>query len=202
MFLSHAPWESLIRRSRLIIFAGVVLAIVAAAVSLLFTLEYRADAQVLIMSKSRYGVDPYTAVKSSERVGENLLQVVKTNDFFLKVMNQPGYAIDKSRFENVSERVKRERWQKALSVSVVYGTGVLNVSAYNKNKASAEQLASAAAQALVDSGWEYVGGDVGFKLVNQAVATNYPVRPNLLLNAILGFVVGAVLMSILVLRRQ
>ncbi len=202
MFLHQAPMKILIRRFRLLFFAGLAVALLVSFVSLvLFPLEYRADAQVLIVSKSRYGVDPYTAIKSSERVGENLLQVVKTNDFFQKTMSQSGYTLDKSRFENVSERIKRERWQKTLNLSVVYGTGVLNISAFNKNKAQAEQLAGAAASALISSGWEYVGGDVSFKLVNEPVATRFPARPNLPVNAVLGFVVGFAFMSVLVLKR-
>jgi len=201
MFLHLAPLELLKRRFRLVLFAGLVVGILAVAVSLLFPLQYRADAQILIISKTRYGVDPYTAIKSAERVGENLVQVVKTNDFFSKTMSQAGYNIDKTPFENVTERVKRQRWQKALNVSVVYGTGVLNISAYNKDKGQAEQLAAAAANALTVSGWEYVGGDVGFKVVNEAVGTRFPVRPNLIINFVLGFVVGVILVLFFVLRR-
>lgn len=201
MFLTHSPYHLLQKRCRLLVFAGVLIGIAAVLASLIFPLEYRADAQVLVISKARYGVDPYTAVKSAERVGENLAQVTGSNDFFLKVMSQQGYDIDKSRFENVSERLKRKRWQKALDVSAVYGTGVLNVSAFSKDKAQAEQLAGAVSAAIVSAGWEYVGGDVGFKIVNEPVATRFPARPNLAVNFVLGFVIGAVLMAVVVLRR-
>lgn len=201
MFLHHSSVEILFRRYRLIVFAGIIVCVAAVAVSLIFPLEYRADAQVLVISKSRYGVDPYTAVKSAEQVGENLAQVVKTNDFFLKTMGQPGYDIDKSRFENASERLKRKYWQKAMDVSVVYGTGVLNVSAFNKDPRKAEQLAGAIATTLVSSGWEYVGGDVSFKIVDEPVATRFPARPNLLLNGILGLLVGIIAMAVFVSRR-
>ncbi len=202
MFLHRAPWEILIRRWRLLAFAGFIAALLAVLASLIFPWEYRADAQILIISKSRYGVDPYTAVKSAERVGENLAQVVGTNDFFNKVMSQSGYNLEQSRFTNVAERIKRKRWQKTVEASVVYGTGVLNVSAYHKDKIQAEQLAGAVATTLVSSGWEYVGGDVGFKIVNEPVATRFPARPNLLTNAILGFITGLLLMSVVIIRKE
>lgn len=83
-------------------------------VSLLFPLEYRADAQALIISKSRYGVDPYTVVKSAERVGENLVQVIGTKDFYDKVMLQTGYSIDRTKFDNVSEKELGENYGKKL----------------------------------------------------------------------------------------
>lgn len=202
MFLHHTPWQILKKHWRLIFSAGLAVAVVAVLASLIFPLEYRADAQVLVISKSRYGVDPYTAAKSAERIGENLSQIVKTNDFFNKVMAHGGYNLDKSRFENIAERIKRSRWQKAVDVSVVYGTGVLNVSAYSADKNQAVQLAGAISNALVSYGWEYVGGDAEMKIVNEPIVTRFPARPNLPLNAMLGFCLGIIAMSVGILSRN
>ncbi|KKQ27036.1 MAG: hypothetical protein US42_C0016G0021 [Candidatus Magasanikbacteria bacterium GW2011_GWC2_37_14] len=202
MFLEHSPAQVLRKHWRLVFFAGVILAILSFAILLVTPLEYRADAQILIISKSRYGIDPYTAVKSAERVGENLVQVVPTSDFYNKTMLQGSYKIDKTSFTNVSEKVRRKNWEKAVNASVIYGSGVINVSAYHKDKNNALALAGAAASALVGNGWEYVGGDVDFKIVNEPVVTDYPVRPNLPMNALAGFIIGAVLMSAVVLRKS
>lgn len=190
MFLQHPPLKVLMSFWKLILFAGIVAALVVGVVTALFPRQYRADAQVLIISQSRYGVDPYTAAKSAERVGENLVQVMGTNDFYQKVITQSNRQLDLSKFEKLSERAKRKLWQKTLDVSVVYGSSVLNVGAYNTNKEQAKEWAGAVVDVLSSKGWEYVGGDVIIKTVNDPVATNYPVRPNLLLNAFLGFVVG------------
>ena len=195
MFLERSPLKLLKKRWKVLVFAGLIVAVLSVAVSMLFPLQYRADAQVLIISKSRYGVDPYTVVKSAERVGENISQVAKTNDFFEKVMSQPGYSIDQGTFANLSERNKRKKWQKTVNTSVVYGTGVLNISAYHKNQTQAKQLAGAVASTLVSKGWEYIGGDVTIKVVNDAVVTKWPVKPNLAVNAILGFIVGVLVMA-------
>lgn len=202
MFLEHSPAQVLRKRWRLVVFSGALLAVLSLLILLFTPLEYRADAQILIISKSRYGIDPYTAVKSAERVGENLVQVVGTNDFFNKVMYQNNYNLDKSLYTNVSEKTKRKNWEKAVSASMVYGSGVLNISAYGKTKEIATQLAGASATALVAGGWEYVGGDVDFKIVNEPVVTDYPVRPNLPVNALAGFIIGVVLMSAVVLRKS
>jgi len=202
MFLEHSPAQILRKRWRLVVFSGVLLAVLSFTILLVVPLAYRADAQILIISKSRYGIDPYTAVKSAERVGENLVQVVGTNDFFNKVMYQSNYNLDKSLYTNVSEKNKRKNWEKSVSASMVYGSGVLNISAYGKTKDIATQLAGASAAALVAGGWEYVGGDVDFKIVNEPVVTDYPVRPNLPVNAVAGFIIGMVLMSAVVLRKS
>ncbi|HQF56908.1 MAG TPA: hypothetical protein PK831_00160 [Candidatus Magasanikbacteria bacterium] len=202
MFVDNSPLTILKKRYKFIIFSGLLIGTVALLVSLLFPLEYRADAQALIISKSRYGVDPYTVVKSAERVGENLVQVIGTSDFYNKVMLQAGYNIDRTKFDKLSERERRKLWQKTVKSSVVYGTGVVNVSAYDSNVNQAKQLAGATVDALAAKGWEYVGGDVTIKVVNQPVVTRFPVRPNIILNFAMGFVVGMVLSSLLVIKKK
>lgn len=202
MFLDNSPLVNLKRRYKFVVLIGFVVGIVSLLVSLLFPLEYRADAQALIISKSRYGVDPYTVVKSAERVGENLVQVIGTSDFYDKVMLQTGYNIDRTKFDSVSERARRKLWQKTVQSSVVYGTGVLNISAYSIDPNQAKQMAGATVDTLASKGWEYVGGDVTIKVVNQPVATRFPVRPNLALNFVMGFLVGGVLSSVLIIKNK
>mgnify|MGYP002639521432 CR=1 FL=1 len=202
MFVHSSPVVLLKKRWKLLFISGLILAISAGFFSLLLPLEYRADAQVYIISKSRYGVDPYTVVKSAERVGENLIQLTRTSDFYNKVMEQPGHDLDKSMFENVSERTKRKRWQKTVQTSVVYGTGVLNISAYNEDPDMAKKYAGATADTLAAQGWQYVGGDVTIKVVNEPVVSRFPMRPNVLLNAILGFILGILLSGVLIIKKN
>lgn len=180
---------------------GVMCGLGAILVTLLFPLEYRADAQVLIISKTRYGVDPYTVVKSAERVGENIAAVMRTDDFFNKVWEDADYKPDKTPFTSVPDRVKRKRWAKAIEPSVIYGTGVLTISGYGSTDRQAVAIAGAAANAIVAHGWEYVGGDVTLKVVNTPVATRFPVRPNAMMNGLLGFVAGAFLAAVVLARR-
>jgi capsular polysaccharide biosynthesis protein len=197
-----SPFQTLLRRSKIIILVGLIFAVVSVLATVIFPLEYRADTQLLIISRSRYGVDPYTTIKSAERIGENLAQIVKTNDFYNKVILAPQYALDLKRFENVSERAKRKLWQKTVEASVVYGTGVLNISTYHSDKEQAGVFAGAVGEALVVYGAEYVGGDVAIKVLNQPIITSLPVRPNILANAVLGALVGMIFMSIMVLRKD
>lgn len=206
MFLQSSPLKVLALRYKLIIFSGLVVGLGLVLLLLVLSwvkimpLEYRADAQVLIISQSRYGVDPYTAAKSAERVGENLVQVIGTSDFFQKVIAQ-NTALDVTRFVKLSERAKRQLWQKTLTANVVYGTGMLNISAFSKDSEQAKAWSLAAAQALSSKGWEYVGGDVVMKMVNDPIVTRFPVRPNLFLNGILGFVVGVLFAGLSVVRK-
>ncbi|MBI2437014.1 MAG: hypothetical protein HYV41_04725 [Candidatus Magasanikbacteria bacterium] len=198
---THTPLQLLKRRSKMLFTIGLIVGLSAGGLTLLFPLSYRADAQVLIISKTRTGVDPYTVVRAAERVGENIVQVMKTNDFYGKVKEQQNNKIDWSFFEQKNEREKRKLWQKAVVPSVVYGTGVLNVSAYHPDSAQAVYLADAVVKALASKGWEYVGGDVEIKVVNSPVVSKWPVRPNVGMNVFLGFIVGILVGGLVVVRK-
>ena len=110
MFIERTPIKILQKRWKLIIFSGVLVALASLFITLAFPLKYRADAQVLIIAKSRTGVDPYTIVKSAERIGENISQVVGTNDFYEKVRLQSSSNFDWSLFEKMTEKDKRKLW--------------------------------------------------------------------------------------------
>lgn len=196
--LHASPFTSIARQWKTLLLWGILCALFASALSLLFPLEYRADAGVYIISKSRYGVDPYTVVKSAEQVGQNIVQVIKTQDFFDKVMADIDPVFDKSQFQNVTDRVRTKHWQKAVDGSVVFGTGVLSVSAYNTDPNQAKILAGALVDTLVQKGYEYIGGDVTIKQVNKPIVTRFPVRPNLPINAAIGFVIGMILSGIFI----
>lgn len=198
----HSLIFILLRRAKTILLIGASAAVLSLLATLLFPLEYRADAQALIIPQSRSGVDPYTIVKSAERVGENLVAIMKTDDFYQKVLDQSGHTLDTSRFIDVSERTKRKRWQKAVQTSVVYGTGIINISAYHSQPDGAKALAAAAAETLAAKGWEYVGGDVTIKVVNSPIVTRLPARPNVAVNVLAGFLVGLAVAGVWVVRRH
>ncbi len=191
--------SALARRSKLIFVSGIIGALIALVGSVVMPLEYRADAQILLISQARFGTDPYTAARSSEKIAQNLSEVVGTNDFYEKVVT--GRTLDLSRFQG-EERAKRKRWQKAVTAGVSYGTGVLNVSAYHKAPAGAVALAQAVSDTLVTQGHEYIGSGVTIKIVNPPVSTKFPARPNIPTNMVMGFALGVVIMSVLVVRRK
>src|SRR3989338_9187735 len=119
------PFKKLLRHWKVILVGGFIGALLSLVVTLLFPLKYRADAQVLIISKSRSGVDPYTIVKSAERVGENIAQIIRTTDFYTKVRTAEGYGINWDYFDALNERQRRRLWRRTIEPNVIYGSGVL-----------------------------------------------------------------------------
>lgn len=203
MFLAqHQAILILKKRLRAILFIGLIFVVITLVASIFFPLEYRADVQVLAISRSRYGVDPYTAAKTAERATESLSQVMNSNDFFLKVMQDSSSAgLDKSKFANLSEKKKRKLWEKSIATAMVPNTGLLNVSVFHINKDQAKGYANAVANTLVASAKDYTGGDVEVKVINDAVVGNWPERPNLVVNSIIAFIVGVLFASVIFVKR-
>lgn len=183
------------KRWKAIFLFSILVAFLSAFATLLFPLKYSANSQIYIISQNRYGVDPYTNVKSAERVGENLIQVLKTSDFYEKVKLE-GNSIDWSYFEKYSEKKKRETWLKTLNANMVYGTSVMNINIYHTSQDEAKKLSEVVAKTMIAKSWEYVGGDVTLKIINSPIVSTYPVKPNFIFNAFFGLLVGMFLTSL------
>ncbi|MBI2443817.1 MAG: hypothetical protein HYV42_01065 [Candidatus Magasanikbacteria bacterium] len=183
-------------------FIGLLVAAASGAVSFLFPKQYRAESEVLIISRDRSGVDPFTQVKSAERIGENLTRVIQTGDFMDKVFGLAGATFDRSRWERLSPRDKRRRWQRDVWGATVYNSSLVRLSVYSTTPEDAAGLGAAVTQALATRGWEYVGGDVAIKIVNPPLVSRFPARPNLPVNVGAGFVAGAALWGLAMSRRQ
>jgi len=192
-------FEMLFRHTKLIFVWGVLIAILSAAVSLLFPWQYSAQSQVLIISRDRSGVDPYTQSKAAERIGENLAQVMQTEDFRNKVMERPTADFDKTRWSNLSDRKQVKQWQRDVTGQMLYGTSLMTVTVYS-TKDDVLSLAAAVTETLTTHGWEYIGGDVAIKTVSQPIVSQWIAKPNILLNGVLGFLAGVFLSSAWVIK--
>jgi len=173
----------------------VVFALFSLLVSFFFLPYYSATTQVLIISRDRSGVDPYTQVKSAERIGENLAQVMRTTDFMAKVMASGAATFDKTRWEGLSDRKLRKQWQRDVVGSMSYGSSLLNIEVYSRSQDDAKNLSAAVTETISSRGWEYVGGDIAIKIVNDPLISRFPARPDYPTNAGVGFVLGALLSS-------
>ncbi|MFA5211201.1 MAG: Wzz/FepE/Etk N-terminal domain-containing protein [Patescibacteria group bacterium] len=190
-----SPFHNIIKRWKAILLIGILIAVLSGFATLLFPLKYKANSQVYIITQNRYGVDPYTNVKSAEKIGENLIQIIKTTDFYSKVKNE-NQNIDWSYFEKYIEKKKRQEWNKTVNTGMVYGTSVMNIDVYHTSAEEAKKISEAIAKTLVSKAWEYVGGDVTLKTVNAPIVSSYPVKPNVVINGLIGLFVGIFISSV------
>ncbi|MCX6779669.1 MAG: hypothetical protein NT034_00625 [Candidatus Magasanikbacteria bacterium] len=194
-------FDILSRNFKLIFTWGILVAILSVGISLLFPWKYSAESQILIISRDRSGVDPYTQSKSAERIGDNLTQVMQTADFMQKVMDTPNAAFDKARWQNLTDRKMRKQWQQDVVGEMQYGSSIMKVTVYS-TKDDVLSLASTVTDAVVTHGWEYVGGDVALKTVSAPLVSRWISKPNIILNALLGFLAGVILSGAWVIKYQ
>ncbi|MDP3985675.1 MAG: hypothetical protein Q8P82_02830 [bacterium] len=172
-----------------VISIAVLTALLAALVSFVRPLEYSSTIRLLIIQRSALGLDPYTAIRSAERVSESLASIVYTTSFFDKVL-AAGYSIDQNVFSK-DETKRRKQWQKMVEAQVSRGTGLLTIIVYHRDRGQAEQIVSAIGAVLQQEGWTYVGGgDLQVRVVDAPISSRFPVRPNVPVNAFGGFVLG------------
>lgn len=174
-----------------ILLFGVVAMIVAVGLSFTQKLKYSSTVRMLIIQPSSLNVDPYTAIRSAEQIGNNLAQVVYTTDFFAKVTNAPNFNIDPTYFPD-NDAKRRKLWSQTVSVKVENGTGLLNITVYHPDKDQATAIAQAIAYVMTNYGASYVGGTgLEIKLVDEPLVSNFPVKPNIPVNGFTGLVLGA-----------
>jgi capsular polysaccharide biosynthesis protein len=170
---------------------ALVTAVAGMGISFLFPLQYSSSMRMLIIQKQLSAADPYTAIKASERISDNLAQIVYTTSFFDKVMGAK-FNIDRSVFKT-EESKKRKQWRDMIETRVIRGSGMLVVTVYHTDPKQAEQISRAVAFVLTTEGWQYIGGgDLDVKLVDEPLVSRYPVRPNVPANAFMGLILGII----------
>lgn len=179
------------RRQFIILFA-VAVGVLAGALSLLQPLKYSATVRLLITQQAAFTLDPYTAIRSTELIAENLGQVVATSSFLDRVL-ESGYKVDANYFKHAREAQRRALWSNTVSTSIARGTGLLNISVYHPSRDEAKRIVSAIAFLLSSQGSDYIGREITVRLVDSPLISRFPVKPNIFLNALTGIFVGATL---------
>ncbi|HOY55923.1 MAG TPA: hypothetical protein PLH37_00630 [bacterium] len=173
-----------------------LIAVIAAAVvvltvglSLLRPFEYRSRTNLLVIQKQALSLDAYASARASERLASNLASVVKTESFFAQVLNS-NFDIKVAWPSKENER--RDFWKKMITTSIAPETGILTVDVFYKDDEQAKIISQAVAYVLVNKSAEYHGGgdSVVIKVVDPALVSNYPVRPNLIFNILSALIVG------------
>lgn len=171
------------------IFFGVVIGLLAMILAPVFVpIKYAAEAQVLVTPHAIAGVDPYTSSKAAERIAQNLAEIVNSSEFFNRVISV-SVGVDASYFPK-DELNRRKFWQQSVEAASVYNTGILRVVTYHPDKQQAEALATAVTYVLTQSGNDFAVSSADFRLIDRAVASKYPQKPNFPALGVGGFLIG------------
>lgn len=186
-------YGEIVRRDwRTVLVVALITVLLAFVVTLIQPFLYGSTVSVLVLQKSGFSIDAYSASKSEERIASKLAQVVYASSFLDKVLNS-GFAINRGYFQT-DEQKKRDQWGKMIETSVPAGLSKLEVTVYHKDPNQAVQIAQAIAFTLTAEKSQYIGiEDVDLRVLDTPLASKYPVKPNIILNLGLGIVIGIIL---------
>lgn len=153
-------------------------------------LKYRATTKLLIVQNYGQTSDSYAISRSNQFITNILAQVVYSDNFFREVLNS-GYNIDKEIFSTDINKRKKQ-WEKMVDTRAVADTGMIVINTYYQDKETADQINQAIAYTLKLRHAEYhgLGENVSVKVIDTTTVSDFPVKPNIILNLIFGLVFG------------
>lgn len=169
------------------VFAVFILVMIATFIK---PLEYRATTRLLVVQSSEQAADSYTIARSNYYLSNILAQVVYSDSFFHEVQGS-DYAIDKNSFSNNYNKRKKQ-WDDMVDTQALNDTGIIVINTYNKDKNQALLFNEAIADTLKTNHKEYhgMGDKVSIKILDSASVTDWPVKPNIILNILFGIITG------------
>ncbi|MDA3839533.1 MAG: Wzz/FepE/Etk N-terminal domain-containing protein [Patescibacteria group bacterium] len=179
----------LIRNKKKTIFSIVFTVLVLVLlVNFVLPKKYGSEMQVLIIQKNLNNTDPYLVSKSSEHLGNVLGQVIYSGSFYKKVINS-GFGVSETYFGKTSKD-QLKKWSSTINVRNVEDTGILYISATHSDREQAELIVESIGYNLKTFHMEYHGSgeNVEVKVINEPVTSNFPVKPNMIINVIAGLV--------------
>ncbi len=163
-------------------------AILALAFSLVQPLRYASTVRLLITQTTSSAVDPYSALKFTERIAGSLSELLYSSTFANNIL-QNAKDLDQGYFPQ-DEYNKRKLWQKTVEAAVAPGTGILTVSAYHPDRAQAKILVESASRELVLQAPNYFGSNIRVQVIDAPLDSRWYARPNIPKNVVLGFGIG------------
>lgn len=179
------------------------LALIGAVLGLLFSFllpfQRASTMRVLITQPSAAGLDPYTAIKSTERVASSLSELVYTTTFFDNVLSQ-NKEIDATYFPQ-DEQDRRTIWRKAIETSIAPGTGIMTISAFHRDAAQARLVVDGVAREMATQTPNYFGYNIRVQIIDAPLDSRWFARPQFGQNALIGLAAGLLLGIVLALMR-
>ncbi len=163
-------------------------ALFAFALSFLQPFHYSSTVRLLITQTTSSAIDPYSALKFTERIAGSLSELLYSSTFANNIL-QGAKDLDQTYFPQ-DEYSKRKLWQKTVEAGVSPGTGILTVSAYHPHRDQAKVLVEAASRELALQAPNYFGTNVRVQIIDAPLDSRWYARPNLPKNVFFGFGIG------------
>lgn len=162
------------------------------AITFISPLEYRATTKLLITQNDNSG-DAYSLSRSNQFLSSVFSEVVYSSSFFDQVL-KAGFNIDQTVFTS-DQNKNMKKWRHMVSAKSIGDTGMIVIDTYSENKYQVSQVNQAVAFILQTKNSLYhgLGDKISVKIIDKTSVSNWPVKPNIILNAILGIIFGLII---------
>ena len=142
-----------------------------------------------MIQKSDSVVDPYTSSRGAEKIAQLITQIVHSDSFMEKVVSS-GFQVRDDYGSDLDAR--RKKWNKTIEARQVPETAIIELFVYHISVEQARNIVKAASTALQTKASEYhgAGENVQLREIDGAVVSRFPIKPNVILNAIAGVIIG------------
>lgn len=165
-------------------------AVLAVGVSLALPWQYSSTMRVLVVQANVAGLDPYTALKSTEQIASSIRELVYTSLVANRVLSETP-ELDTGYFSQDEYR-RRKEWQKAVEVGVSPGTGIMVVTAYHSDRNQARLLVQGVAKQIIEKTPNF-GYNAQAQVIDTPLPSRWIARPNLTQAAGYGAIIGLML---------
>lgn len=189
--MEYKQFVNLVSQKKLTVFTiTAVFLIVVLLFTFLQPFRYSATSTLLVVQNYGPNTDAYNVSRSNQFLSNLLAQVVYSDSFYERVM-ESGYNINKSIFSADANKRKKE-WQDMVYTRAIADTGMITIKTYYQDKAMANKINQAIAYTLITKHSQYhgLGDNVKIKVINDPTLSDWPVKPNIVLNLILGWITG------------
>jgi len=156
-------------------------------------LKYRSTTKLLVVQSNNSSSDAYSISRSNQFLGNILSEVIYSDSFFELVL-ESGFNIRKDAFSDNPNKRKKQ-WERLVSAKSFSDTGIIVVHTYHQDKYQAKQINQAIAYILKMKHNLYhgLGDKVSVRIIDKPSISDWPVKPNIILNAIFGVLFGLLL---------
>ena len=189
-------FEILGRKKQTILSIVLFFVLLMTALTSFQSFKYEAKSRILLLQYNGEAMDPYNAAKSNQFISNLLASVVSSNAFFNDVLGA-GFNIDQKYFgDDTSDKL--EKWQKTAEARAINDTGIIEINTFHSDKTQAEQINSAIINIIKTKNNSYYGRneDISIKVIDEPIMSDWPVRPNLILNFSLTIFLSLIIASL------
>ena len=200
--MKESPIKKILKIWKGTIVVGLLFAMIFFTVSAFIPPKYKATSSIAISQESTAGMDAYREAKSSEFIARNTKEIILSNSFMRGVLNQEDISWKKiDQIAAQDERIKF--WRNRVKVSIIPNTGVMSISVYTDNKILSKTLTEKIINYLQKNEASFFSEKKAkISVINEPYYFSSPAFPNLIVNTIVGFIIGVLGVSTLVLLEK